>query len=225
MKNTTDYPAILIDFDGTLTDTEPIHFEANRRAFESIGHTMDMNEYYIHWTLLGEGPEGEIRRHGLKYTDIDALKRKAAGHFENIVSSNRIPSMPGALRFLKQLAFFDVKKAVASNTGTALIDLMVKNSDLNLDGIRVFGRRDNLGPKPAPDIFLETADRLGVEPSRCLVLEDTLKGLRAARRAGMDCLIVASPRYPRVCYPGAVDVFTGMDAMMDFGWFDPERRE
>jgi len=67
---------ILLDFDGTLVDSEPIHFKANAHAFKEAGHQIDESEYYLHWSLMGAGAAGEIQRYGLKGLDAEKLKKK-----------------------------------------------------------------------------------------------------------------------------------------------------
>jgi HAD superfamily hydrolase (TIGR01509 family) len=103
------------------------------------------------------------------------------------------PPVPGALDLLGRVADSGRLRAVASSSDGEIVDLVLRRL-----GIRerfqavVNGTQVDHG-KPEPDIFFEAASRLGVEPARCLVLEDSEAGTRAARAAGMACIGLKNP--------------------------------
>ncbi len=207
---------LLIDFDGTIVDSEPIHLKANSEAFAAFGHRMDVDEYYRHWSLLGEGPSGEISRHNLTHIEEKTVRNLGRTAFARLIQSEPIPLLPGAREFLDFITRLNLRAVIASNTPSDFIRIMMRRAGLDDCPIPVIGGRDGLRGKPFPDIFLDAASRLGALPSNCIAVEDTLKGLNAARAAGMPCLVVPCFRYPPADYTGAVEVFTNLHQIVDW---------
>ena len=205
----------LIDFDGTLVDSEPIHLKANSEAFAAFGHRMDPDEYYRHWSLLGEGPAGEIARHRLTHIDEKTVRAMGRESFARLIHSEPIPLLPGAREFLDCLVTHRFEAVIASNTAPDFIRIMMDRAGIGDCPIPVIGGRDGLRGKPYPDIFLEAIQFLGRLPADCVAIEDTLKGLKAAQKAGVACVVVPSIRYPVVEYTGAVAVFSGLNDIVD----------
>jgi HAD superfamily hydrolase (TIGR01509 family) len=111
-----------------------------------------------------------------------------------------LPVVPGAVDAVRELASAGYRLAVASSSNRELIDTVLRRLELTaLFEVTVSSEEVSRG-KPAPDVYLEAARRLGVDPARCVAVEDSASGIRSAHAAGM--YVVA---YPNRHYPPAAD--------------------
>jgi HAD superfamily hydrolase (TIGR01509 family) len=209
------YKGVIFDFDGTLVDTEPLYYKANYDALKLFGHHINENEYYHYWSLLGQGLQGEIERYGLDSVDVSSVRSIAVDNYHRLVQSRPIPLFPHAQDVLTWLPAKGFRIAIASNTERDLINKILTLSGIHITDVTVVGG-DTFKPKPAPDIFLAALHHLGVDRDRCLILEDTDKGVRAARAAGIPFAIVHSRLYPEYNPVDAVGKFPDLLAFYRF---------
>jgi HAD superfamily hydrolase (TIGR01509 family) len=202
--------AVLFDFDGVIADSEPFFYESYNRAFTKRGHPLDRDEYWVYWTGRGEGVAGEIRRHNLPFGEEDAraiyAERRAT--YSEFCRTGSIPLFPGMMDAVEALVKRGMACAIASNSFEDDILAVLRHAGYPDPPLPVIGRREGLGTKPAPDIFIYTAGYVRAEPAACLVVEDAHKGLASARAAGMACAIVRTP------YNRDVD-FSAADAVLE----------
>ena len=202
--------ATILDFDGLLADSEPYHYKAYNEVFERYGHTLDKAEYWIEWTSKGKGIVGEIERHNLKLdvNPIDIRKQKFEV-YTRFCESGEIKLFPEAVRLIEQLSS-TLRLAIASGSWATDIRHILRNADaLNLIPF-ILGKESAKREKPFPDIFLNAAEKLGYSPSDCFVLEDALKGLNAAKDAGMPCIIIKNDLNQHIDFNGAEIVFPSL---------------
>lgn len=190
------YEAVIFDLDGVLADSEGIGFETLRALLATYGvnYTVDDNEPFIgindrdHFTALKA-------RHALP-PSVDELIAEQTARLLAQIETRTFP-MPGVPDVPRRLRAAGYPMAVASSSLPAIVE-----ARLVALGVRpVFGAvvsSFEVGRgKPAPDVFLEAARRLGVRPGSCLVVEDSVHGLRAAKAAGMGCAVVPTAgRWP-----------------------------
>lgn len=207
-------PALLLDFDGLLVDSEPLHFESFRRAFARFGHALDKAEYWRHFTHLGEGVEGELRRHALSRIPAEVVQRDKASIFSALCTMHPPMPRPGAVRLLHLLAKLGWPHTIASNTGRADVRRMLPR-ELGWPAEPPAVGGEGRPAKPAPDIYLAAAAALGRAPADCLAVEDTLKGLRSAAAAGIACLVVPGPQTLGFEFPGAAAVLSGLEVLAE----------
>jgi HAD superfamily hydrolase (TIGR01509 family) len=183
------FDAVIFDMDGVLVDSEPLAMEAMRRvmARHGVRYTEADNEEFLGRTTpetcrvlrarhgIAAG-EAELARH---YLDLRIALTRAAP-----------PAMPGVPAVLERLRAAGYRLALASSAEPEAVAATVEALGIaHLLEAVVSGDQVPRG-KPAPDIFLAAARRLGVAPGRCLVVEDTRNGLLAAKAAGMACAVV-----------------------------------
>jgi HAD superfamily hydrolase (TIGR01509 family) len=180
---------ILFDFDGLLADSEKYHFLSYSEIFARYGHTINETEYYKYWTSLGLGAKGEIDRFGL---DLDPvlIKEEKNPIFTRYCEDGSVKLFPQAERMIRLFHRAGKRLAIASGSTSSDIRAVLKNAGLTDLFEAIVGSDHVLALKPAPDIFIEAAARIGQEPSRCLVLEDAEKGLFAAIDAGIPVIII-----------------------------------
>ncbi|MEV6669730.1 HAD family phosphatase [Streptomyces sp. NPDC051162] len=181
--------AVLLDMDGTLVDTEGFWWEVEVAVFAELGHQL-LEDYRA--VVVG-GPMARsasflIQATGAKIA-LAELTALLNSRFSEMIGRG-VPLMPGARRLLAELAAHSVPTALVSASHREIIDrvlhtLGAENFTLTLAGDEMERT------KPHPDPYLLAAARLGADPARCAVVEDTMTGVTAAEAAG--CRVVAVP--------------------------------
>ena len=209
--------ALVLDFDGLLADSEPFHFKAYNQAFERYGHSLDPEEYWVEFTSRGTGIQGEIERHNLQLpVSPDTLRQEKFEAYSGFCNSGAIPLFPAAQRFL-QLAGRHYRLAIASGSWEHDIRAILEHAGAAGQVQTILGKSPGTRQeKPAPDIFLHAAEELGLAPAECLVIEDALKGLAAARGAGMPCLIVRNALNLKIDFSGTDLVVPNLESVVGF---------
>ncbi len=187
---------ILFDFDGVLVDSEAVHFATFQGILAEHDHVLVEADYWMYWTVLGEGIRGEIRRHGLSHLDPDALQEEKDRKYLEACGSGVIPFDPQARPLVQALKASGKIVSIASNSPREQIDAIRGAADPETVPLfdEIIGRHPGLAKKPAPDIFLAAAEAIGLPPADCLVIEDADKGLRASQAAGIPCIILRTPQ-------------------------------
>ncbi|MBI4532317.1 MAG: HAD family phosphatase [Candidatus Melainabacteria bacterium] len=181
--------AIISDMDGTLLDSEPLHLMAYQQLLARYGirYTEVENREFLGRTDYAM-TQILIERYHLKTTAEDLVQEK-----ETILARllrKHAVARPGVLKVLQQAKHLGLPVAIGSAATLATIKLVVSTLHLEPYVKTLVSADDVENGKPAPDIFLLAAKRLGVNPKNCLVIEDSQNGVRAAKAAGMHCVAV-----------------------------------
>jgi HAD superfamily hydrolase (TIGR01509 family) len=207
---------VLFDMDGLLLDTEPFYTEVTQTIVGRYGHTFD-------WTV-------KSRMIGKKASDsarilVDALKlpitpedyiRERESMLATLFPAAQ--AMPGAQRLTRHLAMHGVPQAVASSSHRRDYELKITQHREWFACFQCVVLGDDpevKRGKPAPDIFLTAAARIGAVPSQCLVIEDAPSGVEAARAAGMAVVAVPNPAMKADSFRDASQVLSSLES------FDP----
>jgi len=182
--------AVIFDLDGLLADTESFHSRAWRETLAADGIVVTEKEFAEHWIRNGHGIAEFVERNGIA-ADLDGLRQRKAVIFHRLVDSSAEP-MPGADALVRILAG---KKRLALATSSYRESAAAVLARLDLEQWFEVVATYESAPrrKPYPDVFLHTAEQLGVRPSGCVVLEDAEKGIVAAHAAGMKSIAVPTP--------------------------------
>ena len=182
-----DFDAYIFDCDGTLADTMGLHYEAWKMALEPHGADLPEDLYYS-W---GGRPTREIvetlnEMQGL-FMDPEAMVH----HKESLYHSS-LPEVQPIVEVVSIARSMHGKKpmAVASGGGRGSVHATLEGLGLIHLFNTIVTSEDYINGKPSPDPYLEAARRLGVDPSGCLVFEDTEIGRQSAHAAGMECVLV-----------------------------------
>ncbi len=185
------FSAAIFDLDGTLIDTERLLIDTCLQTLLDHGHAVPRE---VILTMVGVShAEGQTRLS--RYLD-HRIDMQAFDHSWEAATAQRyalgIPPMPGVGQLLLHLAQAAIPCAVATNSATANARAKLTNAGLHrhfhID--HVIGYDAVAQPKPAPDLFLAAAHRLGVAPDRCVAFEDSETGVAAALAAGMTVVHV-----------------------------------
>lgn len=188
--------AVIFDMDGLMLDTEPLYKIAWQRAAQECGHAIS-EELYA-WLIGRSRVAGEaILAETFGAAFCQETFRAACAKCEAAAFAENLPATkPGLDQLLALLEARRVPKAVATSTERHIAETQLRGRGL-LARFSVVATGDEvMNGKPAPDLFLLAAMRLGVETSRCLVLEDSEAGVMAAHRAGMRVFCVPDIREP-----------------------------
>jgi HAD superfamily hydrolase (TIGR01509 family) len=184
---------LIFDFDGVLADSEPWFRRSWNHALSLWSHVIPERDYWLYWSSLGQGLEGEVLRNGLQGIEPDLARARQKQAYEGYCRDGLIPLFPGVRELLERLSGRDGdgrRFCIASNTGSDLVRTVLLRAGAPVP-IIVGG--ENLRPKPHPDIFLRVADLLSVPPCRTLVFEDSQKGASAAMQGGFPFVLVRNP--------------------------------
>jgi len=179
--------AAIFDLDGLLADTERLHCRAYQLALAEINVELNEGEYAEHWIRHGKGIVEWVEGHGVRF-DPHALRQRKSEHYLTLLETSLQP-MTGALELLEALNG-NLRIGLASSSYRDAVDGVLSGLKITHYFETIVSGLDVATVKPAPDIFLKTAENLGVPPSQCLVLEDAEKGVIAAHSAGMRCIAV-----------------------------------
>ena len=179
--------AVIFDMDGVIVDSEPINYEVIRITFEKAGVKISKKEFIEEWVVKGTGSREAIKRHDIKMSLEDLQKIKKKIYLD--VLKRKVKLKPDAKRTIINL-HKKYKLALASQGHRYNVDIIVKKFKLSKFFQAIIGKQDVNKGKPNPEIFLKASKELKVKPEECLVIEDTEKGIIAAKRAGMVCIAV-----------------------------------
>jgi HAD superfamily hydrolase (TIGR01509 family) len=182
--------SVIFDLDGTLVDSEPNYFEAGRQTLAEQGIT-DFT-WADHEQYVGISTQETLalwkERYGLTAPLDTLLADKNRRYLELARATTRV--YPEMRKFVELLAAEGVPMAVASGSSPEAIEAILAGSGLAAHLTTVVSADEVAHGKPAPDVFLEAARRLGAAPVDCVVLEDAAPGAAAAHAAGMRCIAV-----------------------------------
>ncbi len=187
----TQIEAVIFDMDGVLCDSEALICTSAVEMYRELGVTVQRGDFL---PFVGTGEDRYIAGVAEKYGVSLNLPKSKARTYEIYLAlvPTQLEAFPGAVELVKQCRGAGLKTAVASSA-----DLVKIKANLNKIGLPVetwdaiTSSEDVVKKKPAPDIFLAAARKLRVAAEKCVVIEDAVVGVEAARAAGMRCIAVA----------------------------------
>jgi HAD superfamily hydrolase (TIGR01509 family) len=214
------FDAICWDHDGLLVDSESLFFTTTRDVLREVGVRLSQEHWSDEYLSRGLGTAAVAQGLG-----VSALQCKALVETRNRLYRESLESSPPLCSAADDtLRILHGKLPMALVTGSERedIDLIHRSTGL----LELFGtivaRSDYDRPKPAPDPYLEAARRLGVQPERCLAVEDSERGLRAAIAAGMRCVVIPSHLTSGQAFEGAYAIEACLDRIPSYV-FESER--
>jgi HAD superfamily hydrolase (TIGR01509 family) len=181
--------AVIFDLDGLLFDTEALYQDAIMAAVGELGH--DIEPAILH-TMIGR-PLAQTRAFLLEHYGnsfpVDELLATWRRHFAVTVET-QLTLKPGALELLDALDTLGLPRAIATSSSHKTVQHHLGAFALGGRFHHIVASGDYAAGKPAPDPYLLAAERLGVDPSFCVALEDSHNGVRSAAAAGMMTVMV-----------------------------------
>lgn len=183
---------VLFDMDGVLVDSESFIAEAAIRMFAEQCIYVEPEDFE---PFIGSGEDrylgGVAKKYGYSI-DLDRDKKRTYDIYAELVKGNLKP-LPGIVEFINRCKIAGLKLAVATsadkvkmNVNLTELNLAKNTFDATINGLEVTHK------KPDPEIFMKAAEKLGLHPRECLVVEDAINGVKAAKAAGCQCLAITS---------------------------------
>lgn len=193
--------AIIFDFDGVIADSEPLHFAGFRLTLAEIGISLTESDYYANY--LGYDDRGCFiaaltahQRPADPSVIAPLMQRKAQAYLESV--KDHLVIFPGVREFVSEAAA-TYPLAIASGALRHEIEFILEQAGLRKAFLHITGAEDVTKGKPDPEPFLHALAALNrqrpnqpITPGSCLVIEDSIPGLRSAKTAGMKVLAVAN---------------------------------
>ncbi|MBE0554874.1 MAG: beta-phosphoglucomutase family hydrolase [Rhodobacteraceae bacterium] len=178
--------AVIFDLDGVIADTVPAHFSAWKRMFEEEGYAFDDQVYH-------DKVDGRRRFDGAQAVMVDAppdrvsaaAARKDA-YFLTQIEQGQFRVFADTLDFLRACRAEGIALATASSSRN--VRLVLEKAGIAGEFAAIVGGDDVSNGKPDPDIFLLAAERLGIGSDACVVIEDAISGVAAAKTGGFFCI-------------------------------------
>lgn len=197
--------AILWDNDGVLCDTERLFFEANRRVLAPHGVTLT-REQYVAWYLEdNHGAWHVLRGRGYDEARIAQVRMARDDCYARLLSASPPLCFDGVEPMLARLAR-RVSMSIVTASFAEHIALAHRAGNTLHYIDHIIARQDGLRPKPHPDAYLHALDKLRLPPGQCIAVEDSPRGLAAARAAGLRCIVVRSELLAGYAFTGAYRV-------------------
>ncbi|GHD50019.1 hydrolase [Streptomyces mirabilis] len=209
------YDLVIFDNDGVLVDSEPISNTILAAYLTELGHPTSYEESIRDYmgSAMHRIHELVQERSGQRLPEDfdDVFHGRVFAAFER-----ELQPVAGAVQLLEKLAADEVPYCVASSGSHERIRVGHRKTGLDrwFDEGRVFSSQDVGRGKPAPDLFLYAAERMGVAPERCVVVEDSPLGVRAANAAGMD-VYGFTAMTPAAKLTGATELFSELGELAD----------
>lgn len=177
------------DVDGTLVDTAELHYRAFKRFAAEEGREFSRQDFA--WTFGRRNPEIMVQLFG-EAGRGDAGRRMADRKEEYYRDAARagVELLPGARALIGALAAAGWAQAIGSSAPPKNLELILELTGIGAALGAVVSGDDTVLGKPEPEVFLTAAARIGLSPADCVVLEDAVAGVEAARAAGMKCVAV-----------------------------------
>ncbi len=178
--------AIIFDMDGVIIDSEPLHCKLEREILKELGGKITEKEHnafigttdYHMWSTLK-------KKFNIEKSIDEIIQIKKERFIKNIHMLNLVDNVE---EFMEKLHKERYPMGLASSNNRKIVDLIVNRFKLDKYLKVIVSGEDVSQGKPHPEIFLKTAEKLGVEPSDCVVIEDAKNGVIAAKAAGMKCI-------------------------------------
>ena len=229
MIDFNQYAAFIFDMDGTMVDNMAFHNQVWIDFLNEKGAQVDP-ETFNDRTAGKTNPEIFHMFLGDQFEDalIPAYSREKESRYRETYRQY-IQPVRGLLEFLSAAQAAGIRLGLATSAGPENMDYVLRGLNINGAFQAVVNGEEIVRGKPDPEIFLETAKRLGVAPEACLVFEDSRGGIEAARRAGMPAVVITTSMTERQALeiPGAAlavkDFAQVNDLFQQLGFF--QRRE
>ncbi|MEE8400941.1 MAG: beta-phosphoglucomutase family hydrolase [Candidatus Hydrothermarchaeaceae archaeon] len=181
-----DFIAAIFDLDGVVVNTVPIHFKAWKQMFEEHGKKFTFQDYKEKVDGIPRIDGGRAILTNLSDEELIEATAKKQRYFLECLKKEKIEVFESTLKLIEELGGKGIKIAVISSSKN-LPYILEKIKIIKLFDAKISGNEITKG-KPDPQIFLMAAEKMRVKPENCVVFEDAVLGVAAAKRAKMLCI-------------------------------------
>lgn len=180
--------AVIFDMDGVIIDSEPIHFEVDMQTMRDLGFDISSEELEKYVGTTNEYMFTDLKnKYNINQSIEEIINYKVELTKKKIIQSDLDP-IEGIKELLVALKNKNIPTAIASSSPRSFIDVVVSKFNLQDYFKYIVSGEEVVHGKPAPDVYIETAKKLGLLTEECTVIEDSRNGVLAAKAAGMKCI-------------------------------------
>jgi HAD superfamily hydrolase (TIGR01509 family) len=202
---------LLWDHDGVLVDTERLYFQATRELLAEVDVALDESLYRQLFLVEGAGAWQLAAARGVSESAIAELKQRRSWRYTELLTSEEV-LIPGALAMLEELAAHH-RMAIVTSSRRVHFEAIHRRTTLPRHFELILVREDYALSKPDPEPYLSAVEKLGAAADSCLVIEDSERGLRAAKAAGLACWVVPSALTQQSDFSRADRRFESLEAL------------
>jgi beta-phosphoglucomutase family hydrolase len=208
-----NFQAVLFDMDGVVVDNLPYHVDAWLLFCERNQIPLTREVFYRELNGMNSKDTFEwFYKREMSRAEVEVLEEEKELIYRDFYRDHIQPA-PGLLEFLKDLRSHGIKTALATSAGPGNIDFIVDGLGIRDQFDAIIGGAEVRKGKPDPEIYLKAAELVGIEPSACWVIEDSLQGIAAGQSAGMRVVGISTSHTPAelthtaLVRPDFVDLF------------------
>jgi putative hydrolase of the HAD superfamily len=196
--------AVIFDFDGLVVDTESTGYLTWKEIFQVHGHDLPVERYaQVVGTDFSTSYDPRRDLESLTGREFDWEAQEVLRRARETELRHTLQTLPGVVDRLQEAAQLGLRTAIASSSPRTWIDSWMEQLRLREHFHHITTVDDTGKVKPDPSIFIHAAESLGVSPAEVVIFEDSLNGLKAARAAGMRCIVVPGPMTRHLDFEGA----------------------
>ena len=180
--------AVIFDMDGVIIDSEPIHFETDMETMKYLECNISKEELEKYVGTTNEYMFSDIKKNYNIEKSVEDIINYRAEIIKNKIVQSDLEPIEGIRELLSELKKKNIPAAIASSSPKDFINVVVSKFKLQEYFKYIVSGEEVANGKPAPDVYLETAKKLGIYPKDCIVIEDSKNGVLAAKSAGMRCI-------------------------------------
>ncbi|WP_115719343.1 HAD family hydrolase [Gallaecimonas mangrovi] len=206
--------AVIFDHDGTLVDSEQLHYVLWQRVLKPLGLQLEVQDYQAHYAGI---PALENAQRLVQHFDLSispsALAEQKARLSQRFLQQHPFPLLPGVAKTLAAFQQAGIRMAIATGANQYAVDATCRFHRLSHFFEAIVSRDDVQHGKPHPQTYQLALSRLRLSAADCLAVEDTVHGMKAALAAKLPCVVVPSPMSKAQDFTGAAASFSSMAAV------------
>ncbi|MBN1071056.1 HAD family phosphatase [Clostridium botulinum] len=180
--------AFIFDMDGVIIDSEPIHRQVHGEIMNTLGINISKGELALYAGATNEYIFTKLKeRYGIKKSVSELMDYKSK-LIINKVKEESLEPINGIRELLNALRKNNIKIAIGSSSPRSLIEAVIDKFNLHSAFDCIVSGEEVERSKPYPDVYIEVSKKLGINPEKCIVVEDSHNGVQAAKSAGMKCI-------------------------------------
>jgi len=187
--------AVIWDMDGVIASTAPYHFKAWQEVFQKRGIDFTEQQFSRHFGQRNDSIIKGAMGEDVSPQEMETIADEKEKGFRRRIGQD-VKALPGVIELMHSLLQHGFKIALASSAPMENITFITQSLGINSLFHSITTGHEVPQGKPSPDVFLLAAERLGARPANCIVIEDAVAGIKAAKTAGMFCLAVTNT-HPR----------------------------
>lgn len=192
------FKCVIFDMDGVIIDSEPIHFEVEKRLLKDLGVAVSHEESHSFVGTASREMWSHLKgKYKLDRSVEELVEMEKTSYMDHLLSQENLKPIPGVAELIEELYRNRVELVVASSASIEEIEVVLEKFNLARFFKTKVSADEVESGKPAPDTYLYAAQMTGADPEAYIAIEDSKNGVKAAKSAGMRCIGFKNPNSGR----------------------------